>query len=319
MSARQRFTGRSKNLQQNKIVRTAQLRIDEASAEDIQSLPVGQVVQVFSLYCQVNHDGKDYLCVTRKTMSKLAATQIVVGDLVRFRLGVPANMEAEAEGIVEDILPRKTLVTRAQSFKGHQQQPIVANADQMVMVASVREPRIKWGLIDRMLVAALAGGLRGVICLNKFDLVDPADPEAQRAVEILDYYSSIGIESLRTSTKTGHGLDALRVVLRNRVTVLAGHSGVGKSSLAGIIEPGLDLRVAELSNYTGKGRHTTTSARMYKLGIGGFLIDTPGVKQFGLWNITRENLADYYSDVTGGTAPPWRVESYQQILESLTE
>jgi ribosome biogenesis GTPase len=99
--------------------------------------------------------------------------------------------------------------------------------------------------------------------------------------------------------------------------VLAGHSGVGKSSLVARLEPGLNIRVGEISAYTGKGRHTTSSARRYPLSAGGAVIDTPGVKLFGLWGVTRENLPDFFPDVASGAAPQWRQESFERIAESL--
>ena len=108
------------------------------------------------------------------------------------------------------------------------------------------------------------------------------------------------------------------MLLKDRTTVLAGHSGVGKSSLVRAVQPELDLRVGAISGYTGKGRHTTTSARRYRLAGGGDVIDTPGVKLFGLWAVTEENLAAFFPDVREGRAPAWRVESYGRILESIT-
>jgi len=101
--------------------------------------------------------------------------------------------------------------------------------------------------------------------------------------------------------------------------VLAGQSGVGKSSLINAIEPNLDLRTGAISGYTGKGRHTTTSAKRYRLSDGGYVIDTPGVKLFGLWGVTRDNLSAYFPDVVNGKAPPWRVESYERIENSLRD
>jgi ribosome biogenesis GTPase len=318
MPQKQRFTDKSKHMQQNKIVRTAQLRVDESSGVDLETLPIGLVTQVFSRYCSVEHEGRIYLCEVRKTMNKLAETRIVVGDQVRFLLRAAASLNREAEGSVEQALPRKTVVTRADSFKGHSQQPIVANADQMLIVASVREPKIKWGLIDRMVIAGLAAGLEVVICLNKNDLIVDGDEDAREAIEILAYYERLGVRSLRTSVTNGDGLDEMRNIFRDHTTLLAGHSGVGKSSLIGAIEPGLDLRVAALSGYSGKGRHTTTSAKLYHLSnVGGTLIDTPGVKLFGIWNLTVEKLGEFYPDVLADTAPEWRKESYDRILKSL--
>ncbi|HEY1686891.1 MAG TPA: ribosome small subunit-dependent GTPase A [Tepidisphaeraceae bacterium] len=317
MPQQQRFTDKAKSLQQNKIVRTAQMRAEEELGADLESLPVGLVMQVFSRYCQVEHEGKTYLCEVRKTMNKLAETRVVVGDLVRFRLRAAAAENQQAEGTIEQALPRKTVVTRADSFKGQLQQPIVANADQMLIVASVREPRIKWGLIDRMVIAGLTAGLAVVICLNKSDLLPAGEEDAIEAAEILAYFQTLGVRSLSTSVISGQGLEALRGILRDHVTLLGGHSGVGKSSLIGAVEPGLDLRVAALSGYSGKGRHTTTTARLYHLTAGGSIIDTPGVKLFGLWNVNAERLAEFYPDVENDTAPEWRKESYQRILNSL--
>jgi len=229
------------------------------------------------------------------------------------------------------VLPRKTVLTRSDSFKGIVQHPIVANAQQMLIVISAKQPRPKWGLVDRMLVAALSGGLDPVLCLNKIDLLknageeklpsrpDSKDSDSADPLLAFDHYSSLGYRSLKTSAEIQTGLDALREVLRGKDTVVAGHSGVGKSSLINSIQSSLDLRVGEISRYTNKGIHTTTSARRYPLDFGGSIIDTPGVKMLGLWQVTRENLIDYFPDVANETAPQRRQESYERILESLRE
>lgn len=317
-----RFTARSANAEQNKIERTAELRA-EAVAADVDALPLGHVIQVFSLFAEVQDladPSTTYLATTRKTLNKLRDSGIVVGDRVRVRPTGKTQESGKPEATIELTLPRQTVLTRADSFKGIVQHPIVANAEQMLIVAAVAHPYVKWGLIDRMLIAAQAGGLTPVLCLNKVDLV-ANDPQAQREIgfadEALAHYASLGIRILRASAESGLGLDELKALLANRTTVLAGHSGVGKSSLIRSIQPSLDLRVGAISGYTGKGRHTTTSARHYPLDIGGAVIDTPGVKLFGLWNVTPENLGEYFPDVAAETAPEWRVESYGRILESL--
>lgn len=327
----EQFKTRNKTMTQDKLVKTAALR-EEQSAVDLESLPIGEVVQVFSLFSEVAYEGKTYLCVIRRTLTRTTNTFVVVGDLVRFRIeversapleaGGPATAGLNPEGVVEQILPRKTLLTRADSFKGVSEHPIIANAEQVLIVASIRQPYVKWGLIDRMLIAAKAGGLKPIICLNKLDLAAP-DAEGRKpadlaeADEVLAHYATIDVGVVRTSVDAGIGLGELRDMLAGRVTVLAGHSGVGKSSLVRAVEPALDLRVGEVSRYTDKGRHTTTSARRYPLSFGGSVIDTPGVKQFGLWGVTRENLEDFFPDVAAGAAPEWRTVSYQRILESL--
>ena len=192
----------------------------------------------------------------------------------------------------------------------------------MLIVASLRSPKIKWGLIDRMLVAAQSGSLKPIICLNKVDLAAGDEAEAKDVVQAraaLAHYQTMGVQTLQTSAESKIGLDELRQILFGKETVLAGHSGVGKSTLINAIQPNLNLRTADISGYTGKGRHTTTSARRYPLDAGGAVIDTPGVKLFGLWGLTPETLSDYFPDIADGTAPPWRQESFERIKESLVE
>jgi ribosome biogenesis GTPase len=319
MESVQRFTNRSKHLQRDKTLKTSLMRAEESNElTDVSTLPIGQVTLVYSRYCEIEHEGTTWLCVVRKTITKTAG-DVVVGDFVRFRDGGTRDESGRPEAVIEQILPRKTLLTRADSFKQLVSHPIVANAQQMLIVVSLREPDVKWGLVDRMIIAAEGGGLVPVVCLNKVDLHSPVgdDPDWDFAQSVLSHYASLNIRTLRTCAIQGHGIDQLCEILRGKVTVLAGHSGVGKSSLIRAVQPSLDLRVAEISGYTGKGRHTTTSARRYNLDVGGAVIDTPGVKLFGLWGITRENLIDHFPDIATDTAPPWRVESFRRIEASL--
>jgi ribosome biogenesis GTPase len=329
VDASQRFSARNKSAEQDKILRTARMRAEEQAEQlDPETLPLGRVLQVYSLYCVVEHDAVRYLCVVRKTLSRISDSAIVVGDAVRFRpipaegdLRPPTESPDSPEGVIEAVLPRRTVLTRADSFKGIQQHPIVANADQMLIVVALAQPRPKWGLVDRMIVAAQSGGLTPIVCLNKMDLAATDKSglrESARADEAVDYYASaLNLSVVRTSAPDHATAEMLREILRNKVTVLAGHSGVGKSSLINSIEPTLDLRVGEISHYTEKGRHTTTSARSFPLSFGGTVIDTPGVKLFGLWGITPETLPNFFPDVQSNTAPPWRRESYERISESL--
>ncbi|QOV90471.1 ribosome small subunit-dependent GTPase A [Humisphaera borealis] len=327
------FSERNKTQQHDRMVKTAALR-EEQSGIDFETLPIGEVIQVFSLFSEVAYQGKTYLCVIRRTLTRTTNTFVVVGDFVRFRIetergaplveGGPATADLQPEGVVEQIMPRKSMLTRADSFKGTTQHPIIANADQVLIVASIRQPYVKWGLIDRMLIAAKAGGLKPIVCLNKVDLAKPEDDgkvpdDLAEANEVLAHYATMDVGICRTSVDAAIGLEEMRDLLANRITVLAGHSGVGKSSLIRAIEPTLDLRVGIVSRYTDKGRHTTTSARRYPLTIGGAVVDTPGVKQFGLWGVTRENLEEFFPDITSGNAPDWRKLSYRRILESLPE
>ncbi len=341
MDPAQRFTDRSKAAELNKILKTTAKRAGGVIGEEIDTLPIGEVVQVYSLFADVEYEGVIHLCVVRKTMSRAADSGIVVGDRVRFRLTGSTDESGRPEGVVEQVMPRSTVLTRADSFKAQHEHPIVANAEQMLIVVSLVHPRVKWGLVDRMLIAAQAGGLIPLLCLNKVDLAE-SDPEGQSAIASADaalaHYASLGITTLRTSAPRNEGIEQLGALLHDHVTVLAGHSGVGKSSLIRAIQPDLDLRVAPVSEITNKGRHTTTSARRYLLSTGGAVIDTPGVKLFGLWNVTLENLPDYFPDLQPATTsnapgstsdesgsdepvdvqpPLWRRESYDRIAESL--
>jgi ribosome biogenesis GTPase len=321
MLKEQRLSPKGRGLEQSRIERTALNRaIEGGHSEDIDKLPIGQVVQVFSLFCDVQHPTGIRRCVIRKTLTKLSDTQVVVGDEVRFRDSLMHNDLQVPESVIEQVMPRRTVLTRTGSFHTHEQQAIVANADQVLIVVSLAQPAVKWGLVDRMIVAAQSGGLTPLVCLNKIDLAEQKDSNRDQfaqALLVLDHYVKLGIGIMRTSAETSQGIGDVAAALKGRVTVLAGHSGVGKSTLISAVQPGLDIRVGAVSSYNEKGRHTTTSARRYALDMGGYVIDTPGVKLFGLWQVNSENLLDYFPDVQDETAPPWRLESYQRILESM--
>lgn len=313
----ERLDGKLKHLRQRKLLETAELRSEHA---DLDQLPRGQVRQVFSLYTDVNLGGHSVLCTLRKTLTRLRREPAVVGDFVRVRPLPKRDDDSPLEGVIEAVEPRTTLLTRADSFKARESHPIVANATQMLIVVAVEQPTPKWGLVDRMLVAARAGGLQPVICLNKIDLGE-SNPDALRhARDVLAHYRRLGLAAHETCATRPGSEHLLRDTLRNHTTVLAGHSGVGKSSLVRLIRPDLDIRIGEISHVHLKGKHTTTSARLYDLPeLNAQLIDTPGVKLFGLWNLTHDLLNQLFPDVTDGTAPPWRVDSHARLLASLDE
>jgi ribosome biogenesis GTPase len=319
LETHQRFNRKSKGAQQGKIERTALLRAaEEMETGEIERLPIGEVIQVYSLYCEVDHPTGQRLCVVRKTLNKMSETSIIVGDRVRFRDTEVRDEIGRLEAVIEQVLPRQTILTRADSFSGRQQHPIVANAEQMLIVASFLRPRVKWGLVDRMIVAAQSGGLVPLVCLTKIDLTEQDGKLSLReAADVMAHYGHLGLATFQVGLDVTPDNDRLKAALKEKSTVLAGHSGVGKSTLISTIQPGLDIRIGDVSNYNDKGRHTTSSARRYVLDFGGQVIDTPGVKMFGLWQVTAENLRDYFPDVEDGTAPPWRVESFERIEASL--
>lgn len=308
----ERFGNRSRHFQRNKILKTYSTR----SEVQIDQLPLGEVWQVHSLFADVMHDGQMYRCTQRRTLARVSDTQLIVGDRVRFEILPTRSENGLPEGVIERIEPRSTVLVRADSFHARQIHPIVANAQQMLIVASLHLPEVKWGLVDRMVIAARSGGLRPVVCLNKIDTATD-EHDLQNAQAVLAHYHSLGISTHQTCATGMKGIEELKQTLRDQDTVLAGHSGVGKSSLIRAIEPTLDIRVGSISQFHHKGKHTTTSARKYRLSLGGSVIDTPGVKLFGLWGVTAESLIDFFPDIQNGTAPDWRVESYQRILESI--
>ena len=211
---------------------------------------------------------------------------MAAGDRVLVR---PADDAAPDEGFIERVEPRHGTISR--TVRGRQQ-VVVANIDLLLIVASAAEPRLKPNLIDRLLVTAERGRVRPVICINKIDLVNAADLEPLAGV-----YSRMGYEVLLLSAKTRFGVERFARLLAGRESVLAGQSGVGKSSLLNAVDPGLHLRVGEVSDANEKGRHTTTVARLLPLACGGYVVDTPGMRQFQLWDVIAEEVAGYYRDV----------------------
>lgn len=170
------------------------------------------------------------------------------------------------------------------------EQILAANIDVLVVVASVAKPEFKAGLVDRYLIAAQTGGVEPILCVNKMDLVETEPPE-------VDAYRELGIRVICASAETGEGLPELREALRGKLSVFAGHSGVGKSSLLNALQPDLDLATREVSEATQKGKHTTSAAKLYVLDDGIRIIDTPGVRALGLWKVSPEEVAHYFPEI----------------------
>ncbi|MGB0468708.1 MAG: small ribosomal subunit biogenesis GTPase RsgA [Pontibacterium sp.] len=211
--------------------------------------------------------------------------QLVTGDRVIWR----ANPDG---GVVVATEQRKTELVRPNPYG--ELKPIAANIDFIVVTVAV-EPRAHANLIDRYLVAAELSGIEPVILLNKTDLLN--EDNSDRINEMLSRYHAIGYRVLFASSSLQDGLSELKEMLKDRISVFVGQSGVGKSSLINALLPGVDLKVGDLSEQTRKGRHTTTTARLFHFPEGGDLIDSPGIREFGLWHINPDNLIDGFREL----------------------
>jgi ribosome biogenesis GTPase len=253
-------------------------------AVDLSECLTGRVVRVHGLDSIVEtDDGRAHRCGVRRLLKTLAIDArhvVAVGDQVWFRPG------GDAQGLIERVEPRHGTLTRG--YRGREQ-ILVSNVDQLLIVSAFAEPTLKLALIDRYLISAEKGGVRPVIVLNKADLVDPAPYQW-----VLGLYSQLGYETVPISVESGLGLDRIRTLLAGRSTAVSGQSGVGKSSLLNAIQPGLKLRVGTVSASSSKGKHTTTNAELVRLDNGGYVVDTPGLRQFELWDVLPAELDGYF-------------------------
>jgi ribosome biogenesis GTPase len=299
---------------------------DDPADGDAGPLVRGRVLRVHGLASVVEaDDGTVYRCAVRRLLKTLATDErnaVATGDVVWLRpaavRGPQSIVHGEApgtvaragepggnpvpdapprtmdhgpwtkEGLIVRVEPRHGVLTRESRRREH---VLVANVDQLVIVISLVEPDLKPHLIDRYLAAAQQGGLNPILCLNKADLADPVALQP-----LVGAYAQLGVPAVLTSARTGVGVGRLRELLRGRATVFSGQSGVGKSSLLNAIEPGLALAVKSVSEVNQKGRHTTTYAQLIKLASGGWVVDTPGVRQLALWDTSPGEVEGFFGE-----------------------
>lgn len=262
----------------------------------------GVVIKVHGLICYVQAEDRTWECTVRRVLrTRLIKSRapVTVGDRVWFSDQAEVSKNRPV-GVIERVAPRTSSLSRRDQRQ--REQTIVANADQMLAIVSVAQPRLRPHLADRFLVAAQKGGLKPILCFNKVDLLAPDtvtedDDERQAGLsvaEVIEEFRALGYACLCTSAVRGDGLAEVRAALAGRVTVLSGQSGVGKSSLLNAVQPGLRLPTRAVSEETEKGRHTTTLAEMLPLELGGFVVDTPGIRAFDLWNVTPGELEAFF-------------------------
>ena len=213
---------------------------------------------------------------------------VAVGDQVDF------EVEEDGTGVIRRIEARKNCIVRKSVNLSHESHVVAANLDRAFLVVTLAAPRTSTGFMDRFLVTAEAYGIPTTVVLNKVDALD--DQGRAQAEALAAVYRDAGYGWLEVSAHTGEGLDALRAELATGIHVLSGHSGVGKSTLINRLIPGLTLKTAEVSESHHKGRHTTTFAEMHALPDGGFLVDTPGIKGFGLVTLERDTLNHHFPE-----------------------
>lgn len=282
---------RINKIQQEKIERAqrkdsdinAQLKADELGDET-----EGRIVAHFGAQAEVEsiqHPDVRYRCFLRANLGAL-----VIGDRVIFRPG-PKIKDAN-HGIIEAVLPRKSVLSRPNA--ANEIKAVAANIDFIVLVIAP-EPEAHANLIDRYLVAAESSGIETIILLNKIDLLN--DSNKDKFDELLQGYEKLGYATLKVSSLSDDSLSELKAVLNQRTSVFVGQSGVGKSSLISTLLPDEVLKVGGLSDASGLGRHTTTTSRLYHFPSGGDLIDSPGIREFGLWHMEEEEVLNGFREL----------------------
>ena len=249
----------------------------------------GMITKVFGRYYTISTDEGDIIAVLRGRLRKdkrlkRYSDPAAVGDMVEYTLG------DDGSGVIEEVLERRNVFTRKD--RGRRGEDLIgANLDQILVIQSFHEPRLNLRFVDRILVRGEKEGIPVALCVNKSDLALRGE-----ASEIKDYYRDSGLEIITVSALKRKGLDKLKQITFGKRSILVGYSGVGKSSLLNSIYPGLDLKTSEVSDSTGKGRHTTTNVELVRINETTAVIDTPGVREFGLMDIEPPELADYFRE-----------------------
>lgn len=262
--------------------------------KNIESLIKGRVIRsTGSWYTVMSDENKLYECRLRgkyRLQGLRTTNPVAVGDLVYFR------KEAGKEtAVIEQIEERTNVIVRKSTNLSKAAHIIASNLDQALLVATIDQPRTSTGFIDRFLATAEAYHLPATLVFNKIDLYSSS--QMLELEKLTTIYSSIGYAVLEVSAETGQNLEQLKALMENKVSLFSGHSGVGKSALVNAIDNQLHVRIGDISAVHHKGKHTTTYAEMHPLSFGGWIIDTPGIKEFGLYDLEKETLAQRFPEM----------------------
>lgn len=244
----------------------------------------GLVLQFTAGVYRVHASGGTLECTLRGSTKRAGSERLAIGDRVE------VETHADGTGRIVRILPRTSRLAR-HSLAKRREQVLAANVDQVAIVVAVRNPPLRPGLIDRLIIAASNQAIEPFVVINKIDL-----GIARKVGQVRDLFRELGYEVLYTSATEGTGVPHLALRLADKTTVFAGHSGVGKSSLLNAIHPELHLETGRVSSRTTKGRHTTTRATLFPLPAGGYVVDTPGVRAFGLWDVEKADLDIFFRE-----------------------
>jgi len=249
---------------------------------------IGTVVKAYGRYYDVSSGDRVVRCTLRGKLRKTSdlarySNPIAVGDLVSLEL------DRDGSGAVSEVHARKNMFSRKDKGRNRKEDIIAANLDLIVVIQSFYRPRLNLRFVDRLAVRGRKDGIPALLCVNKLDLAGEDD-----VASVMDYYEKSGMNLVFTSALTAEGLDDMKEALLGKTSILAGYSGAGKTTILNAIFPHLDLRVADVSEKTGKGRHTTTNVEMIVVDGENRIIDTPGMREFGLMDIEPHTLGDYF-------------------------
>jgi ribosome biogenesis GTPase len=225
-----------------------------------------------------------------RLVSRRTSNPVVIGDIVEVE-----REDSSANGSIKNVLPRNNYIIRQSSRNRTAEHILAANLDQALLITTLSQPRTSTGFIDRFLVTATAYHIPTVIVFNKADIY--SEEEKKLLNEFIAIYTGAGYKTIITSALEDLHITEVKELMTGRITLLAGHSGVGKSTLINKIDPALNLKTGEISAYHNKGTHTTTFAEMFELPFGGFIIDTPGIKEFGILDFKPEEVSHYFPEM----------------------